>query len=118
MLTERVLRISGSVLKWLIPVHTGRFCERGTGAVLDLLLCGGYRARERLLWLFVRRLVLREEVLTRDAPSLADSGSKEGCALRNDYNVLIVEVRAHGSFSNRCTELLQGIFSEVMMETA
>jgi len=36
--------------------------------------------------------VLREEVLTRDAPSLADSGSKEGCALRNDYNVLIVEV--------------------------
>src|SRR5580692_1131887 len=35
-----------------------RFFERGTGAVLDLLVCGGYRARERFLYPIVRGLIL------------------------------------------------------------
>jgi hypothetical protein len=49
---------------------------------------------------------------------LADTGSKDGLALGNDYNALIVEVSARDSFSNGCTELLREIFSEVIVETA
>jgi hypothetical protein len=41
---------------------------------------------------------------------LADSGSNDGFALGNDYNVLIVEVSALDSFSNGCTELSAGDF--------
>ena len=47
-----------------------------------------------------------------------DSGSHAGFALGNDYNVLIVEVRARDCFPNGCRELLQGMFSEVIVETA
>ena len=49
---------------------------------------------------------------------LADRGSSDGFALGSHYNVLIVEVNARDWFSNGCRDVLQGIFSDVIVETA
>ena len=49
---------------------------------------------------------------------LGDCGSKDGFAPGNHGNVLIMEVRARGWFSNGCRELLQRIFSDAIVETA
>jgi hypothetical protein len=41
-----VARISKVVLKWLIPALWCRLIAVGTGAILDLVSRGGYRAKE------------------------------------------------------------------------
>jgi len=75
------------VLKWLIPVRTGRFFERGTGAVLDLLSRGGYRAKERFTSPIVRQSVFPAERLTKSAGILAGfAASKTQLSPQSYYN--------------------------------
>jgi|SRR5579859_95100 len=79
------------VLKWLIPVRTGRFFERGTGAVLDLPTRGGYRAKERFTSTNVPPSVLPAEQLNKSAGIVAGSAaSKTQLSLNSYYNALVV----------------------------
>src|SRR5579859_488466 len=79
------------VLKWLIPVLTGRFSERGTGAVLDLLSRGGYRAKERFAFTIVRQSIFPAEQLNKRAGIFAGfAASKTQLSLNSYYNALVV----------------------------
>lgn len=79
------------VLKWLIPVRWGRFFERGTGAVLDLLRRAGYRAIEMILYLSALHSQLRAAAQTkfvRRFCRLAAAAASVGVPSPNDYSFL------------------------------
>lgn len=82
----------------------GRFLKQGSGAVLDLLPRGGYRAKERFSSLIVQQPVLCAEQLPKNARYISGgSVSQISFAMDNHHDVLCVALGQSHSSPGMCT---------------